>query len=745
MITTIQTTQFDLLNELLAIASAPKSVGNVLRQSLAITSRAFEEHGASLAPNLDPAESREIVAGIYLLAGETLHLLAHRGLPVKQAPQLRRLPLDSRIGQQCEATTRLILLDGNVHKQTALEQTLAAMGFRAMIVSPLNSHEKALGCALWGVRRGSTLDDQDRQFLDTIGRIIGLGIHNSRLYQQMAHRLRQSEALYQVSRAFATLDLDQLLELIVHSAVDTIRNAKNGVLHLLDEKTGELHPSALSFEGEGRTNVLGRNRMRVGQGVAGVALETGQAVNVPDVSKDDRFVRVGKGRPIASLLVAPLKLADRQIGTLSIDSEEVHAFTKADEQMLMTLATQAAAAIENARLFVDLQRSLQDLKATQEELIQSAKLSAIGQLIAGVAHELNNPLTAVMGYAQLLQSTEGVEDELRRDLNKILLQAQRAAKIVQNLLTFARQHKGERQYIDVNEVLECTLELHEYQLRVENIRIIKQLDPRELGTLVDRNQLQTVFLNLIKNAEDAMIEHRGGGQIIVTSELVGDMIRVKFIDDGPGLAQDAQTHLFEPFFTTKEVGKGTGLGLSICFGIVSHYGGRIWATSEPDQGATFIVELPSAQKESQPAPKPDEAYVISLPTIESKLVLVVEDEKDVASLLERVLMEDGHKVVIAQDGKMALEHLAHAQASDTYFDLIISDIKMPGLSGIELYRRLCQREPELAKHFVFVTGDITSPRTRNFLRSTNVPYFSKPFSNDDLRRVIAQVFQPETA
>jgi signal transduction histidine kinase/ActR/RegA family two-component response regulator len=745
MITTIQTMQFDLLNELLAIASAPKSVGNVLRQSLEITSRAFEEYHPSPASDLDSAPARETAAGIYFLVGKTLQLMAHRGLPVKQTPQLHRIPLDSPIGRQCDATTELIPLDDNATNQTALERTLAALGFRAIVVSPLYSHDKTLGCAFWGVRHKGTLNDQARQYLDTVGRTIGLGIHNSRLYQQMAHRLRQSEALYQVSRAFATLDLDQLLDLIVHSAVDTIRNAKNGVLHLLDEKTGELLPSALSFEGEGRTNILGRTRMRVGQGVAGVALETGQAVNVPDVSKDDRFIRVSKGRPFASMLVAPLKLADRQIGTLSIDSEELNAFTQADEQLLMTLATQAAAAIENARLFTDLQRSLQDLKATQEELIQSAKLSAIGQLIAGVAHELNNPLTAVMGYAQLLQTAEGVDDDLRRDLNKILLQAQRAAKIVQNLLTFARQHKGERQYIDVNEVLECTLELHEYQLRVENIQVVKQLAPCELGTLVDRNQLQTVFLNLIKNAEDVMIEHHGGGQITVTSELVGDMIRIEFTDDGPGLTEDVQPHLFEPFFTTKEVGKGTGLGLSICFGIVSHYGGRIWATNGPGKGATFVVELPAAQKNSAAAASAEEVHFVPLPTIESKLVLVVEDEKDVASLLERVLMEDGHKVVIAQDGRMALEHLARAQENDTYFDLIISDIKMPGLSGIELYRRLCQRDPELAQHFIFVTGDITSPRTRNFLRSTNVPYFSKPFSNEDLRRAIAQVFQLESA
>jgi two-component system, NtrC family, sensor kinase len=359
-------------------------------------------------------------------------------------------------------------------------------------------------------------------------------------------------------------------------------------------------------------------------------------------------------------------------------------------------------------------------------------------LIAGVAHELNNPLTAIMGYAQLLQTTEGVGEDVLRDLSKIYMQAQRAARIVQNLLTFARQHKAERQLININEALERTLELRSYQLRVENVEVVTQLAENVPGTIADPNQLQQVFLNLINNAQDAMTEYRGGGHLVVTTEFQEGKIRIKFRDNGPGLSPQAQKHLFEPFFTTKEVGKGTGLGLSICFGIVSQHGGQIWAESEPGQGTTFIVELPVVQAESARAGEKKEDQS---PRAQGKLVLVVEDEEDVAMLLQRILSQDGHRVLLAPDGHVALDHLIEARKQGANFNLIISDIKMPGVNGPALYERVRQEMPDLAKRMVFITGDTMSPSTEAFLQRANLPYLAKPFTVSELRRAMASILE----
>ena len=712
-----------ILNELLAIGSPTKDIGDILDQSLSIILEALGE----------------TVGGVYLARdeGQNLQLMAHRGLAEECFGRLQWLESDSPLWQICAPgaeTVTLLIENANTGE---LEQTLIAMDHRLLCLLPLEAHEERLGC-LWVSSASVTpLNEEDKEFLNTAGLAIGLAIDNSRLYEQMERRLRESEALYKVSRALAsTLNLDDLLSLIVHSAVGTIKNAKNCVLHLLDEESGELRPRALSFVPAVRPNVLGRSRMRVGQGVAGYALETGQVVNVADVSQDPRFVRVGEVRQFSSMLVAPLKLGDRRIGTLSIDSEQAHAFSQSDERLLETFAAQAAAAFENARLVADLKQSLSDLKEMQAQLIQSEKLSAIGQLIAGVAHELNNPLTAIMGYAQLLQTTEDVHDGVQRDLSKIYLQAQRAAKIVQNLLTFARarQRQGERQLVDVNEILERTLEMRTYQLRVENIEVTTQFDPQIPKTMADANQLQQVFLNLINNAQDAMAEYRGAGHLLVSTESHENTLCISFADDGPGLSPEAQKHIFEPFFTTKGVGRGTGLGLSICFGIISQHDGRIWAESEPNKGAVFAVELPVIAG----APPQERMASDSLAARpKNKRVLVVEDEGDVAGLLQRVLREDGHQVVLADNGEVALAHLAEARAQGKRFDLIISDVKMPGMNGFTLYDHLRQEESSMVAHLVFITGDTISQTTQNFLQKTDLPHLSKPFTVDELRQVMS--------
>jgi PAS domain S-box-containing protein len=230
-------------------------------------------------------------------------------------------------------------------------------------------------------------------------------------------------------------------------------------------------------------------------------------------------------------------------------------------------------------------------KRIDEQLIVTERLASIGELSSGIAHELNNPLTSVIGFSQLLMEGD-VPPEIKEELNTVYTEAQRAATIVKNLLTFARKHTPVKQMSQINRVVEDVLRLRTYEQKVNNIEIEKHLAENLPDIMMDHFQMQQCFLNIVVNAEFAMLEAHNEGKLIITTEQDGDIVRTSFTDNGPGISRENLKRIFDPFFTTKEVGKGTGLGLSICHGIVQEHGGKIYARSEKGQGATMIVELP---------------------------------------------------------------------------------------------------------------------------------------------------------
>jgi signal transduction histidine kinase len=226
-----------------------------------------------------------------------------------------------------------------------------------------------------------------------------------------------------------------------------------------------------------------------------------------------------------------------------------------------------------------------------ERLQLSERLVSVGEMASGVAHELNNPLTSVIALSQLLLKTD-ISPDTREDLEAIYSEARRAAEVVKNLLTFARKHSPEKKLTQINGIIQDVIKLRAYEHKVNNIQVKTQLDPDLPNIMVDNFQMQQVFLNLVLNAEFAIIDTHKPGNITFTTERVNGNVRIECKDDGPGISPENMKHLFNPFFTTKEVGKGTGLGLSICFGLISGHGGRIYAESKPGEGATFIIELP---------------------------------------------------------------------------------------------------------------------------------------------------------
>jgi two-component system, NtrC family, sensor kinase len=381
-----------------------------------------------------------------------------------------------------------------------------------------------------------------------------------------------------------------------------------------------------------------------------------------------------------------------------------------------------------------LEETVTHLKNTQAQLIQSEKLSAIGEFVAGVTHELNNPLTSLLGFSELLQQTK-VDDRQKRFVDRIAHSARRCQKIVQSLLSFARQHAPERKVTNLNELVEAVIEIMIYEMRTSNIEVIKQLDPALPDVLVDSHQIQQVFLNLVNNARQAMEAHQDSGRLCVRTDAAGGRARVIFEDNGPGISEENLKKIFDPFFTTKEAGKGTGLGLSLSYGIISEHSGTIRVESKPGAGATFIVELPAYVAGTQTVKSSTPAGADSvLPRGDGRRVLVIDDEEAILDFVSEVLSADGFKVDTARDGDAALQQL-RAQ----HYDLALCDWKMPGMNGQGVFERLQHDDPGAARRLVFMTGDVINHQIEAFLKKHRKTCLPKPFSIAEFRGALSEL------
>jgi PAS domain S-box-containing protein len=377
-------------------------------------------------------------------------------------------------------------------------------------------------------------------------------------------------------------------------------------------------------------------------------------------------------------------------------------------------------------------RAEEERKQLEQKAQFASRLASVGELASGVAHEINNPLTGVIGYAHLLLARKDISRDVRRDLEIINEGAQRVAGIVKKLLAFARQTKPEQRYVNINELIGNTLDLRAYELAASNIKLSLQLTRDLPMTIADPGQLQQVFLNLIINAETAMKLTHDKGRLSIKTEKINSILRITFKDTGPGIAKENLETIFDPFFTTREVGQGTGLGLSVCHGIVTEHNGKIWAESEPGKGATFIVELPLTTEETQS--EPPEPVVEEPKKIAKAKILVVDDEPVIREFVSQVLGEQGHHVETADNAADAL-----MKVKSKRYRLILLDIKMPDMSGIELYRQFQKIAPSLTKRVVFITGDVMGKRTLAFLNKTKTPYMMKPFDAKQLKAEINRI------
>jgi two-component system NtrC family sensor kinase len=370
----------------------------------------------------------------------------------------------------------------------------------------------------------------------------------------------------------------------------------------------------------------------------------------------------------------------------------------------------------------------------EKSLAQAERLSSLGEVVAGVAHELNNPLSSVMGYAQLMLA--GASDlERLRDLERIVESAARCQRIVYKLLSFARQHPPEKKYQNLNDSVNRVLDLKGYQLRSSQISTHLELQADLPSTSFDSHQIEQVILNLMNNAEQAISSLKSPGNIAIRTGARDGSVFVEIEDDGPGVPAAIRDRVFDPFFTTKDVGQGTGLGLSVSFGIVEEHGGRLeYGPASGDGGARFTLWLPIVKGEKAeprvpaPAAKPQES------PLRGRRILVAEDEPLVLELFNRVLSDDGAEVTLAHDGEEAWQWL-----EDEEFDLVIADLRMPNMDGQRLYERVAAERPDLLSRFVFATGDLARPETVEFLQDLPNRILTKPLEVETVRRVLEGV------
>ena len=361
----------------------------------------------------------------------------------------------------------------------------------------------------------------------------------------------------------------------------------------------------------------------------------------------------------------------------------------------------------------------------RRQLVHLEKMAAIGRLVSGVAHELNNPLAGILGYAQLV-AREELQPSTHRMVQVILAQAERAEKIVHTFLSLAAKTEPKRIPFDLNDTLCKVIQLRELQEAVENIVVTTDLSNDLPFAWGDPHQIEQVFLNLIVNAEHAIVDaQRRPGSIHVTTSVEGGRLQVTVADNGSGIHARDMAQIFDAFFTTKAENRGTGLGLSICSEIVKDHGGDLYALSTYGTGSTFTLELPFRATIRPEAVPP--ACALEGKFLRGKQILVIDDEIHITELVFDVLTRQGAGIDVANSGAEALE-----QIKNKNYDVILCDQRMPGLSGQRLFGVVAALNPEIRHRFLFVTGDVVNAQTKAFFAETGVQYIRKPFRLHEL-------------
>jgi two-component system NtrC family sensor kinase len=598
---------------------------------------------------------------------------------------------------------------------------------------PLRSSEKVVGVLSFWSSQPIHFMPREKKWLEAVGGQIGLALERVQLQKSYLRREREALALFQLSQATtSSLSIDTVVKIILNHVAEITESEAvwimlyNPIQRLLEVVAARGFSDQISLKSL---------TLRPGQGVLGEVFEKEKLIFVPDVRKDHRLVyRAETERSgITSMIGIPLVVKGKAIGVIGLFCPKSAAEGRIHQEwldFLTTIASQVAIAIDNVKLYQDLEQKVTELRRLQGQLIQTEKLSAIGELVSGVAHEINNPLTSVVGFTQLLlETTENPRD--REFLEKIFSEAMSCSEIIRNLLTFARRHPAEKSFNNINDIVRKALELKRYQLETDGVEVIENLSDSIPPVWVDPHQMQQVFFNIVHNAHQALLEKKklntSSLRLAIASEIRNGLVSISFHDTGPGILPDVLPKVFEPFFTTKEVGVGTGLGLSISYGIIKEHGGEILIENLFGEGVTFIVTFPINGQERDRRM----ADGAKAGTYVGRRILIVDDSNAALEMCGYILRSEGFRVEGVENGRAALERLR----SESY-DLILVDLGIADMPGLAFHDLILKEHPVMAEKILCLAEERIDLEARRLLAERKVEILFKPFGMTALKEAV---------
>ena len=617
-----------------------------------------------------------------------------------------------------------------------------ASGHVAQMVVPILGDERVEGLLYVDRQQARPFTDRDEAMLVGLAEHAAIAIRNGQLLQTLRTHQARLEGLLDVSHELSKIQAVQSALAAVAEACGRVLGSESVGVRLVD---GDELVLAGTWGDAGE--LMSTPRLRMGESLSGIVAATGAPLLLNDVATDPRLLAAHRAQVLRlghrAWLGVPVKMGDRVIGVLSIGTRRERGFSKEDQAIATALASQAATALENARLFHELEQAYTTVSQTKEELLQSQKMEAIGRLAGGMAHDFNNLLTIVHGRCEILKKRLAPADGSQRDVEIIRQTTRRAAALISQLLAFSRKQVLQPRILGLNALVQDSATLFR-RLLGEDVDLVLVTDAEHDRVTADPTQLEQVLMNLAVNARDAM--PRGGRLTIGTASVEldeafahqhpgarpGPHLALSVSDTGVGMSDEVQARIFEPFFTTKEPGRGTGLGLSTVYGIVRQHNGYLTVASAPGAGTTFTIYLPRAEGAEDMATQER-----SEPTAPrgSETVLLVEDEDEVRELAREILEMNGYTVLEAADGAGALavlrEHLEP-------IDLLLTDVVMPGgMSGRDLARQVAGLSPRT--RVVYMSGYTDDALGHHGVLDPDIVLLPKPFTPEALLGALRRV------